>query len=262
MLHLAGRSPVAAHEDVFLARYRALVLVALRVTDGNRAEAEDLVHEAFVRFTLVQPPLDDVRDLDAYLSRMLRNMYTSRIRRRLRAAETSLSILDYDSLDIGLHVMDASRQLEVRELLRAACEYGCLRRRSSKTGSVFLFRFFHGYLPGEIAEPHSTVLRHRRRAGVPRAPRSPGVRRASGPGQLHRQAWLSPHWRSGRARQAPHDPGRRMDAGNTAGRGQSAGSGNHGRAPRAHVPRPPRALLVEEGAPRHVPHPVGGGIVA
>jgi RNA polymerase sigma factor (sigma-70 family) len=151
MLHLASRSPVAAHEDVFLARYRALVLVALRVTDGNRAEAEDLVQEAFVRFTLVQPPLDDVRDLDAYLSRMLRNMYTSRIRRRLRAAETSLSILDYDSLDIGLHVMDASRQLEVRDLLRAACEYGCLRRRSSKTGSVFLLRFFHGYLPGEIA---------------------------------------------------------------------------------------------------------------
>lgn len=151
MLHLAGRPPVAAHEDVFLARYRALVLVALRVTDGNRAEAEDLVHEAFVRFTLVQPPLDDVRDLDAYLSRMLRNMYTSRIRRRVRAAETSLSILDYDSLDIGLHVMDASRQVEVRELLRAACEYGCLRRRSSKTGSIFLFRFFHGYLPGEIA---------------------------------------------------------------------------------------------------------------
>ncbi len=151
MLDLVGRSTAASHEDVFLARYRTLVLVALRVTDGDRAEAEDLVHEAFIRFTLVQPPLDEVQHLDAYLSRMLRNMYTSRIRRRQRAAETSLSILDYDSLDIGFHAMDASGQLEVREMLRAACEYGCVRKRSSKAGSIFLLRFFHGYLPSEIA---------------------------------------------------------------------------------------------------------------
>jgi RNA polymerase sigma factor (sigma-70 family) len=151
MLDLLGRTTAVTHEDVFIARYHALVLTALRITDGDRAEAEDLVHEAFMRFTLVQPPLDEVQHLDAYLSRMLRNMYTSRIRRRQRASETSLSILDYDSLDIGFHAIDASRQLEVCETLRAACEYGCLRKRSSKTGGVFLLRFFHGYLPSEIA---------------------------------------------------------------------------------------------------------------
>ncbi len=151
MLNLVGRSAALSHEEVFLARYTALVAVALRVTDGDRQEAEDLVHEAFIRFTLVQPPLDEVEHLDAYLSRMLRNMYTSRIRRRQRAAETSLSILDYDSLDIAFHAIDARAQLEVREALRAACDYGCLRSRSSKTGSVFLLRFFHGYLPSEIA---------------------------------------------------------------------------------------------------------------
>jgi RNA polymerase sigma factor (sigma-70 family) len=151
MLDLLGRSTALSHEDVFIGRYQALVLVALKVTDGNRQEAEDLVHEAFIRFTLVQPPLDEVQHLDAYLSRMLRNMYTSRIRRRQRAAETSLSILDYDSLDIGFHAIDVRAKLEVREALRAACEYGCIRKRSSKTGSVFLLRFFHGYLPSEIA---------------------------------------------------------------------------------------------------------------
>ena len=151
MLSLIGRSVTHTHEEVFLARYPALIVVAVRLTDGNRSEAEDLVHEAFIRFTLTQPRLDEVQHLDAYLSTMLRNMHTSRIRRRQRAPETSLSILDFDSLDLGLHAMDVSRQLEVREMLRAACEYGCLRRRSSKVGSVFLLRFFHGYLPSEIA---------------------------------------------------------------------------------------------------------------
>ncbi len=151
MLHLVGRTTAVSHEDVFIGRYDALVLVALRVTDGDRQEAEDLVHEAFIRFTLVQPPLDQVQHLDAYLSRMLRNMHTSRIRRRQRAAETSLSILDYDTLDIGFRALDARAQLEVREALRAACRYGCARKRSSKAGSVFLLRFFDGYLPSEIA---------------------------------------------------------------------------------------------------------------
>jgi RNA polymerase sigma factor (sigma-70 family) len=151
MLNLVGRSAAPSHEDVFIARYAALVRVALNVTDGDRQEAEDLVHEAFIRFTLVQPPLDEVQHLDAYLSRMLRNMYTSRIRRQQRAAETSLSILDYDSLDIASHAIDARALLEVREALRAACDYGRVRRRSSKAGSVFLLRFFHGYLPSEIA---------------------------------------------------------------------------------------------------------------
>lgn len=65
MLNLVRRSAAPSHEDVFLARYTALVIVAL----------------AFIRFTLVQPPLDEVQHLDAYLSRMLPNMYTRCSRR-------------------------------------------------------------------------------------------------------------------------------------------------------------------------------------
>lgn len=65
MLNPVGRSAAPSHEDVFLARYTALVIVAL----------------AFIRFTLVQPPLDEVQHLDAYLSRMLPNMYTRCSRR-------------------------------------------------------------------------------------------------------------------------------------------------------------------------------------
>jgi DNA-directed RNA polymerase specialized sigma24 family protein len=142
---------LVTHEELFVERYDALLRAALRVTEGDRQAAQDLVQDAFIRFTLVQPPLDEVERLDAYLYAMLRNMHTSRVRRICRVSEVSLSILDFDSLDIGLEHLDARRRVEVRQTLRAACDYGCLRRLSSKVGSLFLLRFFHGYLPSEIA---------------------------------------------------------------------------------------------------------------
>jgi RNA polymerase sigma factor (sigma-70 family) len=143
---------VFGHAELFVDRYDALLRSALRVTEGDRQAAEDLVQDAFIRFTLVQPPLDQVERLDAYFYAMLRNMYTSRIRRNGRVSVVSLSILDFDSLDIGLKALDARTRIEVRQTVRAACEYGCVRRHSSKTGSIFLLRFFHGYLPSEIAK--------------------------------------------------------------------------------------------------------------
>ncbi len=138
------------HEELFVDRYDLLLRAALRVTEGDRQAAEDLVQDAFIRFTVVQPPLQDVAQLDAYFYAMLRNMHTSRIR-RAQVAKVSLSILDFDSLDIGLDALDAPGRLEARQAVRAACEYGCVRRRSSKIRSIFLLRFFHGYLPSEIA---------------------------------------------------------------------------------------------------------------
>ncbi len=142
---------VPTHEELFVDRYDALLRAALRVTEGDRQAAEDLVQDAFIRFTMVQPPLDEVKQLDSYFYAMLRNMHTSRVRRG-RVAEVSLSILDFDSLDIGLEALDALSRTEVRQTLRTACDYGCQRRHSSKVGSIFLLRFFHGYLPSEIAQ--------------------------------------------------------------------------------------------------------------
>jgi DNA-directed RNA polymerase specialized sigma24 family protein len=145
-----AQRPLAPAEDLFLDRYPSLVRHALSLTRQDRPEAEDLVHDAFVRFTLVRPALRSPDKLDAYLHAMLRNLHMSRVRRRARRGEVALPILDYDSLEIALDAVDPRRWLEARDLLRAACRYGCLRKGSSKAGTVFLLRFFLGYLPDEI----------------------------------------------------------------------------------------------------------------
>src|SRR5262249_25270510 len=98
---------VLTHEELFVDRYAALLRAALHVLEGDRRAAEDLLHDAFIRFTLIQPPLDEVKRLDAYFYVMLRNMHTSRVRRGGRVSQVSLSILDFDSLEIGLDRLDA-----------------------------------------------------------------------------------------------------------------------------------------------------------
>src|SRR5919205_2617805 len=84
-----------SHEEVFLARYGPLRAWALRLTGGDAARAEDLVHDAFVQFTLARPDLGRVENLDGYLYQMLRNLNTSRMRRAARRREGAPAVIEY-----------------------------------------------------------------------------------------------------------------------------------------------------------------------
>src|SRR5260370_30065745 len=90
---------------------------------------------------------------------MLKNLYVSELRRatRIRDAVTPLaefSLTDYESVESGLRVLEeltnAQVQSQIRGQLRRLCHYACIRKNSSKAGSVLLLRFFHGYYTEEI----------------------------------------------------------------------------------------------------------------
>ncbi|HEV8483456.1 MAG TPA: sigma-70 family RNA polymerase sigma factor, partial [Blastocatellia bacterium] len=149
-----------SHEDLFVQRYNRLVGMSLQLTGHDREQAEDLVHEAFVEFTLGRPDLDAIQNLEGYLYGMLRNLHLSQVRRAARRHTQSLSLLDYDSAEIGLRSSDPRDRIRAKDELRDVCSYACLRKETSKAGSVLLLRFFHGYYPVEIAQ----VLRSPRRA--------------------------------------------------------------------------------------------------
>src|SRR5204863_1422668 len=129
-------SPKASHEDVFVDHYQRLLEQALHITNHSRSAAEDLVHDAFIQFTLSEPDLGAIRDLDSYLFIVLRNLHLSHVRRASQAQFTPHSIADYDSAEIGLRAIDAQSHLQVAEELRQICRYACLRKESSKAGSV------------------------------------------------------------------------------------------------------------------------------
>ena len=148
MLNL--KKQTASHEALFLERYRKLMDWSLKVTGNDQNKADDLVHDAYIQWTLVRPDLDSIHNLDGYLYGMLRNMYAAELRRSLRNPTTDLSVIEYDSARLSL--LRASDKLHVafiQDQLRRVCDYACARKETSKAGSLLLLRFFHGYYPSE-----------------------------------------------------------------------------------------------------------------
>lgn len=151
MLHLLkSDANLDRHEQVFVRRYEYLLTWALHLTDQDRAEAEDLLHDAFIQFVVCRPNLGEIQNLDGYLYGMLRFLRLSQLKRASRGRIQQLSVIEYDSAENGLHVIDPREQFNVRDDLRAICHYACARKESSKAGSVLILRFFLGYYPSEI----------------------------------------------------------------------------------------------------------------
>lgn len=145
------------HEDLFLERYRRLQAWALQLTEHDRERAEDLVHDTYIQFTLTRPDLNTIGNLNGYLYTMMRNLQVSQVRRSLRRQQRTLSIIDYDSAELGLRAADPQEQMRLQEALRLICQYACMRKQTSKAGSVLILRFLHGYYPREITQVMRTT---------------------------------------------------------------------------------------------------------
>jgi RNA polymerase sigma factor (sigma-70 family) len=146
-----------SHENLFIARYQRLLGWALRLADGQRHLAEDLVHDAFIQFTLKRPNLAAIESLDDYLFVVLRNLHISQARRASQTPTTKLAISDYDTAEMGLRMIDPQRRLQARDDLRRVCEYASRRKETSKAASVLILRFFHVYFAVEIARVLNTT---------------------------------------------------------------------------------------------------------
>src|ERR1051325_6683753 len=149
MLRLPKRQ--ASHEELFLNRYPELMSWSMRITGNDRNRAEDVVHDAYIQWMLVRPDVH-ILNLDGYLYGMLRNIHSAEKRRAFRAPQTSLTAVEYDSAVLSLHRANDDGQVAyMQDQLRLVCEYACIRKESSKGGSLFLLRFFHGFYPSEVA---------------------------------------------------------------------------------------------------------------
>ncbi|HEU4386827.1 MAG TPA: sigma-70 family RNA polymerase sigma factor, partial [Blastocatellia bacterium] len=139
-----------SHDELFLERYGRLLALCLKLTGHDRQLAEDLLHDAFVQFTLVRPDLESIRNIDGYLYGMLRNMHLSHLR-AAKCAGGGLRLVDYDTIDLSLGTVTLMNHITARDELRAVCRFACVRKETSKSASVLILRFFHGYYPAEIA---------------------------------------------------------------------------------------------------------------
>ena len=153
-------SPSPDHETLFLERYGRIRGWLLQLTDHDYELTEDLLHDAFIQFTFTRPDISTIQNLDGYLYSLTRNLHISQLRRTAHSRFEQLSIIDYDSSEIGMRMIDLRDQIQVQDELRRVCYYACVRKETAWMASVLILRFFHGYYPSEIA----LVLRNSRQS--------------------------------------------------------------------------------------------------
>ena len=139
------------HEEIFISLYSRLHGWAIQIARHDQALAEDLLHDAFIQFTSSQPELKKIINREAYLYGLIRNLHLSHLRKKLRREKQTPSIIDFETLRLGLKSAKILDNFQVQEELKRICYFLCLRKESSKSASVMILRFFHGYFPSEIA---------------------------------------------------------------------------------------------------------------
>jgi RNA polymerase sigma factor (sigma-70 family) len=152
-MHLAHPVKIADQtpEGMFAAKYAWLLRWALHFSHNDRAAAEDLVQETFVRMLLSWDKLHTLHDLEPLLYSYLRYAHLTERRKGRSYAFQSLSTVDSDTLAISLRTSTSFDQIEVQNELRSILTFLLWRCVSAKFASVFLLRFFHGFYPEEIA---------------------------------------------------------------------------------------------------------------
>ncbi len=137
--------------SLFEAKYDWLMRWAMHFAQNDRAAAEDLVQDAFVRLMNSWPRIkDSILESEPVLYSYLRYAYLTEIRRGRRFKIEQLALIEFDDVRLSLKEERTSDPIEVQDDLRRIVAYLCWRKRSAKSASILLLRFFHGYFVEEI----------------------------------------------------------------------------------------------------------------
>lgn len=147
-----SREAFESQEAAFIEHYDWLIRWALQFTHDDRARAEDLIQEVFAQFAFAQTDLSTVQNVRGYLYTALRNTHASDVRLAGRSHSQSLSIVEYSIADAALSATDPYSLYQAQDELRRVCYYACVRKQSSRGGSVLILRYFYGYHISEVAE--------------------------------------------------------------------------------------------------------------
>ena len=145
-----NKPKTATRESIFAAKYGWLLKWALHFANGDRAAAEDLVQDTFVRFVTSAPEVTDAENAEPLLYTYLKFVQLSHQRRERRFPLEELSLIDFDSLQLTIRETPSLDPIELQDTLRRVVFYVVWRKQKSKSASVLLLRFIHGYHKEEV----------------------------------------------------------------------------------------------------------------
>jgi DNA-directed RNA polymerase specialized sigma24 family protein len=138
-------------EELLETYYGQLLQWGTLITRGDEVMARDIVHDLCLHFTLAQPDLNHVENLDGYLYTSLRHLYLSALDKASREATRLLSVAEYDSIHFAPRSGSPELLLQRQNDIRRICSYAIWRKETSKSASYLTLLFFHGYSRSEIA---------------------------------------------------------------------------------------------------------------
>jgi RNA polymerase sigma factor (sigma-70 family) len=151
----------ATLDSMFAAKYPWLLRWAMHFVQNDRAAAEDLVQDTFLRILSLHDEVSNLDDIEPLLYTHLRFAFLTERRRGLSQTFLGLGTIDFDTFAASLRTPVSTKfdQIEAQNELRKILAFLLWRRRSAKFASIFLLRFFHGFSPEEIA-PICLISRH------------------------------------------------------------------------------------------------------
>jgi len=143
----------ATLDSMFAAKYPWLLRWAMHFVQNDRAAAEDLVQDTFLRILSLHDEVSNLDDIEPLLYTHLRFAFLTERRRGLSQTFLGLGAIDFDTFAASLRTPVSTKfdQIEAQNELRKILAFLLWRRRSAKFASIFLLRFFHGFSPEEIA---------------------------------------------------------------------------------------------------------------
>jgi RNA polymerase sigma factor (sigma-70 family) len=149
----AANDPTAlTPASVFETKYDWLMRWAMHFAQNDSTVAEDLVQDTFVRLMNSWARIkDNITEVEPVLYSYLRYAFLTEIRRGRRFCFEELALIEFDDLRLSLKEEKSADPIQIQDDLRRIVAYLCWRKRSAKSASVLLLRFFHGYFPDEIA---------------------------------------------------------------------------------------------------------------
>jgi len=90
------------HVDLFVEDYYELKKWAQHLSEYDHEQSEDLLHDFFLHFTVSKPDLNQIHNLEGYLYVTMRNLHLSQVRRQTRMPMRSMTVVEYDTVDVSL----------------------------------------------------------------------------------------------------------------------------------------------------------------
>jgi RNA polymerase sigma-70 factor (ECF subfamily) len=145
-----GSAIKSRREAEFVKRYAFLLRLCMALVGNNRADAEDLLHDAFIKFLEHGRDIESIHNIDAYLVVVCKHVYYSLITKNRRKGTVPFE--ENEVTEVTTRRDDLWAQMYTEQMLIRIFLTPHARKGWPRASVVLILRFVHGYTPSEIAQ--------------------------------------------------------------------------------------------------------------